>query len=127
MTDPAYLPKDPLGKLVRLGEECAEVQKEIDKILRFGLFSYHPGDPYKVRNRDRLIREIADLEYAIGAVNALLDEWPQCPTCHSPMDYVTSLLTGGLGGSLVCTADDCPGASFVIEVPHVQQPAKEVP
>ena len=119
MTDPAYLPKDPLGKIVRLGEECAEVQKEIAKIQRFGLFSYHPRDLDKVSNCARLIREIHDLEFAIERVKDLLANWPKCPGCNSPMDYVSSLLTGGIGGSLVCTSDDCPSASVVIEVPMV--------
>lgn len=118
MTNPAYLPKDPLGKLARLSEECAEVQKEIAKILRFGLLSYHPRDLDKVRNIDRLKREIKDLEFSIVAVKEIIEPLQTCPSCKNPIDFVSSLLAGGIGGQIVCTWDDCPSSSVVIEVPR---------
>jgi len=42
-----------------LAEECAEVQKECAKILRFGLGSHHPDET--VTNVDKLSLEIIDV------------------------------------------------------------------
>lgn len=42
-------------------EECAEVIQEAVKIKRFGFDSYHPDDPVKETNLDRLQREFTDV------------------------------------------------------------------
>ena len=45
--------------LIRLMEECAEVQHCISKILRFGMLFHNPETG--VRNDKKLIQECADL------------------------------------------------------------------
>jgi hypothetical protein len=45
--------------LIKLMEECAEVQQRASKALIFTLEEIEPGQPY--RNRDRLSQEITDL------------------------------------------------------------------
>jgi hypothetical protein len=52
--------------LVCIAEECAEVQKEIAKALRFGLDNTCPEG---MTNRERLGREIIDLMAAIRMFN----------------------------------------------------------
>lgn len=47
---------------LRIVEEASEVIKEYAKAERFGWDSYHPRDPDKVSNSDRLRSEISDLE-----------------------------------------------------------------
>ena len=47
--------------LVILGEECAEVQQLVAKILRFGLDSYHPEDESKTINQDLLYGEVVHI------------------------------------------------------------------
>lgn len=54
--------------LVILMEECAEIQKEASKALRFGLDDHHPD--YE-SNRKRLANEMADF---MGIVEMLQDE-----------------------------------------------------
>jgi len=50
--------------LICLGEECAEVQQAISKVLRFGPENYHPnGGP---TNIDELTRELTDLVAVAG-------------------------------------------------------------
>jgi hypothetical protein len=51
--------------LTILQEECAEVIKEVSKILRFGWDSYHPADP-STTNRMLLTEEMGQLEHMIG-------------------------------------------------------------
>lgn len=63
-------------RLIRLMEECSEVQQEAAKILRFGFDSFQPEDPTRELNRDRLRREMIDLKVAwdmmcgMGEVNS---------------------------------------------------------
>jgi hypothetical protein len=45
--------------LTCLNEECAEVQKESTKILRFGPSSHHPNST--VTNVDKLLKECIDI------------------------------------------------------------------
>ena len=52
--------------LLVVGEECAEVQKVIAKILRFGLFSDYQGPT----NQALLVEELNDL---LGAADALVE------------------------------------------------------
>jgi hypothetical protein len=56
--------------LTILQEECAEVIKEVSKILRFGWDSYHPKDP-STTNRNLLEVEVGQLRHMI---NYLMDE-----------------------------------------------------
>jgi hypothetical protein len=50
--------------LALLAEECGEVVQIVGKILRHGLYSYHPNDP-GVSNAMHLEHEIADVRAAI--------------------------------------------------------------
>lgn len=43
-------------------EECAEVQHILCKILRFGLYNFHPDDPLKIPNIELLLKEMTDLK-----------------------------------------------------------------
>lgn len=51
----------PEDKLI---EECAEVIQAITKIKRFGLNNFHPDRPDS-NNKDEVLEELMDLEYAI--------------------------------------------------------------
>lgn len=44
-----------------LQEECGELITIASKNIRFGPDNYHPKDPDKVTNRDRLVQEIGDV------------------------------------------------------------------
>lgn len=44
-----------------LGEECAELNKEVHKTLRFGLDAYNINDPMQISNREKLICEFNDI------------------------------------------------------------------
>lgn len=46
--------------LVVASEECAEIQKELAKALRFGTDSYHPDEPEKT-NGERIVTEFHQL------------------------------------------------------------------
>ena len=56
--------------LACLIEECAEIQKEAAKALRFGLDDHHPDDP-SVTNAENIARECADM---IAVYEMLRDE-----------------------------------------------------
>ena len=51
--------------LVYLAEECAEVIQIASKVLRHGMYSYHPDDEAKTPNKQLLCQEIADVYHAI--------------------------------------------------------------
>jgi len=55
--------------LVILGEESSEIIKDISKSLRFGIFSYEPGQ--ELDNREKIENEIADF---LGVVEMLQDD-----------------------------------------------------
>jgi len=63
--------------LIILMEECAEVQKEVSKALRFGIDDNHPKT--KETNKSSIERELADL---LGAIELLIEysviERPNC-------------------------------------------------
>ena len=74
--DPAYEPKTLAGKLGYLVEECAEVLAAVGKTQRWGLESFNPEVPPEKRetNREWILREMLDLERAIGMVRAALGD-----------------------------------------------------
>lgn len=55
--------------LVILAEECAEVQKAVAKILRFGWNSRYPANG--ATNRQKLINELGDVEAATELIEAV--------------------------------------------------------
>lgn len=76
MTDARYKdkPLHPTGSdltprqqmlLVRVMEECAELQKEAAKILRFGPFNFDPNGDARILNVSRFRRERDDLAQAL--------------------------------------------------------------
>lgn len=64
--------------LVRLMEECAELQQACAKVLRWGWESVNPDDVMDGTNRDRFHREAAD----VGALYSRLSKMPG----HSVLD-----------------------------------------
>jgi NTP pyrophosphatase (non-canonical NTP hydrolase) len=57
--------------LTILGEECAEVAKEVSKANRFGLSDHQPGQPETETNRKKLTEELNDL---MAIADMLYDE-----------------------------------------------------
>lgn len=51
--------------LVVAQEECAEIQQEISKALRFGVKNYHPDTP-NITNEEKIMKEFVQL-------NAVMD------------------------------------------------------
>jgi hypothetical protein len=78
--DAKYLPKSLSEALGWLVEEAAEVQAEVGKCIRFGLWSWDPREPVREYNRDAILRELKDLRVAIDAAESWLDrEDPPSP------------------------------------------------
>lgn len=70
-----YVPKTQQGKLGYLVEECGEVLQAVGKAQRWGLESRNPELPpsrTNITNRQWLLRELKDLERAIGFVRESL-------------------------------------------------------
>lgn len=59
------LPDGLDGKLIHVEEECAEVLQDVCKLRRFGPDNWHPREPEKGTNRERLLREMGQLRDAI--------------------------------------------------------------
>lgn len=77
----AQFPDGLEGKLVHVIEECAEVQQEACKVLRFGLHGFHPRDEKRFSNWARLHTELAQLLVAIDRLESeMIDQG--CP--HIP-------------------------------------------
>ena len=68
MSKPEHMPVSFEGKLVRLMEECAEVQQAAAKVLRFGDRSWNGGPT----NGELLEEEMADL---VGAIRIVRGEF----------------------------------------------------
>lgn len=58
-----------------LAEECAEIQQICSKIIRFGLNSYHPDDPDKIQNFQKLKNEINDFIAVTDYLKEIIPEW----------------------------------------------------
>jgi len=54
--------------LGKLAEECTEAAKECLKAQQYGFDSYHPDEP-GVTNRERLLKELHDIEGAVRFLN----------------------------------------------------------
>lgn len=50
-------------------EECAEIQQEISKALRFGVDSHHPDEP-DIDNGERVLREYYQLKMVMNELMA---------------------------------------------------------
>lgn len=46
---------------IRLIEELSELIRELCKADRFGWYNWHPDDPNKIPNKQRVIEEIDDV------------------------------------------------------------------
>lgn len=64
-----------------LQEESAELIQAISKIKRFGADNFHPDDPDKVTNRNKLLKEIGDV-YAL--ISIVIDH----PDIHISQDEI---------------------------------------
>jgi hypothetical protein len=72
MMEAGYMPKGLSEALGWLIEEAAEVQSEVGKTIRFGLWSWDPREPVREYNRDAILRELGDLKAAIHTAEAWL-------------------------------------------------------
>lgn len=62
-----------LERLSILAEECGEVIKEVNKIIRHGYEDYSPFDDTKTPNREKLENEIGDLTFIVNFMNERKD------------------------------------------------------
>lgn len=124
MVDPRYEAKDPIGNLVQLQEECAEVielcaalitsashtQIAVSKLLRFGPSGTNPKlvPEEQVTNAEKLGGELFDLELRMDAVRKILTEItaPKCPGCGGAAFMGYGLAGGGIGSYTSCL-DGC--------------------
>ena len=76
---PEYEPKDTESRLGYLVEECGEVLSGVGKAQRWGLGSFNPELPEAEAetNREWILRELDDLEAAIGHARIAC-----CETCN---------------------------------------------
>jgi NTP pyrophosphatase (non-canonical NTP hydrolase) len=65
-----YVPRSTEAKLAYLVEECGETLAAVGKSQRFGLSSFNPEllEAEREENGDWVLRELVDLERAIGFV-----------------------------------------------------------
>lgn len=62
MVDPKY--KEIGTPVIKMIEECSELIYELCKVDRFGWYGWHPDDPDKKLNIERVVDELADLNAA---------------------------------------------------------------
>lgn len=123
MVDPQFEAKDPIGNLVQLQEECAEVievcsaliasasrtQIAVSKMLRFGASSTNPKLPpeEQVTNAEKLGSELFDLELRIEAVRKIIKILTElkCPACGGEAFMGYGLAGGGVGSYTSCLED----------------------
>jgi len=70
--------------LVCLAEECAEVQKEVSKALRFGLDDTNPST--KIKNRNSIVNELNDtlaiIDLLVDNGTLMFDEYKSIKQVH---------------------------------------------
>jgi NTP pyrophosphatase (non-canonical NTP hydrolase) len=70
--NPEYKPRTIEQHVGHVVEECGEVCQCIGKVMRFGLYNYHPTT--RESNRDALLLELDDLECAISNLRTALGD-----------------------------------------------------
>lgn len=63
------IPLHIVERLIILAEECAEVQQDVFKTLRFGVDTLRVKDPL-ITNREKLTEELGDLQCMIDEIVA---------------------------------------------------------